>query len=171
MKISFLLLSFIGMTRLVYAQTIYLKGGASVSSLDYRVNGVKVSTSSQTDFHLGVGVATEIASKLVFQFGAAYSGLATVPNSTSGFLIGSAVVKYHPLKEFNLYVGPYGALPISKEFGLGSDYGFTPGIEYFFTNNLGVGISYLYGIGTNTRALQFSFIYRFKSLQLKNAGY
>ncbi|NOS91537.1 MAG: hypothetical protein HOP30_06420 [Cyclobacteriaceae bacterium] len=173
MMIRFLLPLFICGMSSGFAQTIYLKGGVNVSSLDYP-SGVTVSSSSQTDFHFGVGVATEIANKLVFQFGAGYSRLAINPVSTSGFLLGSAVFKYHPIKEFNFHIGPYGGILISKDPSPGSIYGITPGVEYYFANNIGVGISYLYGLGESaakTRAFQFSFIYRFNSLQLKNAGY
>ncbi len=174
MVIRFLLPLFIFVMSSGFAQTIYLKGGVNVSSLDYTSNGGSLSGSSQTDFHFGVGVATEIANKLVFQFGAGYSRLAINPVSTSGFLLGSAVFKYHPVKEFNFHLGPYGGILISNDPSPASDYGITPGVEYYFANNIGVGISYLYGLGESaakTRAFQFSLIYRFNSLQLKNAGY
>ncbi len=172
--IRFLLPLFISVVNIGFAQTIYLKGGVNISSLDYSSGGGSLSSSSQTDFHFGVGVATEIANKLVFQFGASYSRLAINSVSTSGFLLGSAVFKYHPVKEFNFNIGSYGGIQISKDPSPGSNYGITPGIEYYFANNMGVGISYLYGLGESTdqtRAFQFSFIYRFNSKQLKNAGY
>lgn len=160
-----------------HGQTYYLKAGVNFSSLDYNVNGVTVSSSSLTDFHLGAAVATEVANKLVFQFGVSYSRLATTPSVTSGFAQLSAVIKYHPVKSFDFFIGPYGALQISKGDSPRGDYGIIPGVEYFFTNNVGIGASYLFSLPEadvtkgKMRAFQFSFIFRFNSLQLKNAGY
>jgi Putative MetA-pathway of phenol degradation len=160
-----------------FSQTYYIKAGVNFSSLDYSVNGVTISSNSLTDFHLGAAVATEVANKLVFQFGASYSRLATEPFATSGFAQLSAVIKYHPLKSFDFFVGPYAALQITKGDSPAGDYGITPGVEYFFNNNLGIGASYLFGLAEATatkgkiRAFQISLFFRFNSLQLKNAGY
>lgn len=174
MKVILFITGFISTSLSVFAQTLFIKGGVNISSLAFPSSQVSIPNTTQTDFHLGLGVATELANKLVFQFSAGYSRLAVNPISTSGFLQGTAVLKYHPNKEFNFHLGPYAGVPISIDSGLGVDYGLIPGIEYYFTKNIGMGVSYLYGLGESevkTRAFQFSLIFRFKSLQLKNAGY
>jgi hypothetical protein len=161
----------------VEAQTIYIRTGVNLASLDYKLNGASLSTGNFTGFFGGVGIATQISSKFVFQYGLSYSELLGNIATKTGFIQASTIMKYHPIKDFNIFIGAYGGIKLANDPLYSTDVGLTSGVEFFFDKNLGLSANYLFGIddvslySAKTRAIQLGLIFRINSRKLKNVGY
>jgi hypothetical protein len=160
-----------------HAQTIYIRAGVNLASLNYKFNGASLSTDNVTGIHIGAAIATQISSKMVFQYGLSYSELLGDISTKKGFVQASTILKYHPIKDFNLSLGVYGGLKLANDPLYSTDFGLIPGMEFFFDKNVGLSASYLLGFdevsifNAKTRAIQAGLIFRINSRQLKNAGY
>lgn len=175
-----------------HAQTFGGRIGANIASQVWKTGSESYTTPTVAAKHVGATLNMGEAEKLSTQIEMTYSefGFGKV-DTDNGESVGPLRIKYlkigcaiklHPIKNFNIHIGPEIGFQIigQRTYLTSGDFGAFAGVEKFFTPNIGIGARYYYGFSDinedpelkqRNRALQFSLVLRVNSQQLAGLGF
>lgn len=180
------------------AQTFGLRTGGNIAWQTWQQQNVRLTPKKRIGPHIAVSVTSMHLKYLASQIEAGYSvighggytGVGTfnsVPEDQLAFVTLGFMVKFHPVKKFNIVAGPQFGFFIGNKSKFKNNTGkedlvISMGAEYYFSDIVGIGGRYHLGLTDlndddpnvfiqKSRAIQLSIIFRLPSHQLKDYGF